>query len=139
MKAGFTRTERAMKNENSVELKPAPKTNALINVLKVYSKVLALVFSFGFFHYSLVCAADVCWTLSDSTGAIVFTPSAETLPYTDHIEMSGEQMAVVLRWGVDERRRFTAERSLVFPMLRTIPNNTHASLMHRVGTDILRS
>ena len=81
-------------------------------------------------------AADVCWTLSDSTGSIVFTPSAETLPYNDHIEMSGEQMAVVLRWGVDERCRFTEERSLVFPMLRTIPNNTHASLMHRVGTDI---
>ena len=80
--------------------------------------------------------ADICWTLSDSTGAIVFTPSQETLPYSDHIEMSGERMAVVLRWGVDEQRRFTSERSLVFPMLRTIPNNTHASLMHRVGTDI---
>ena len=83
-----------------------------------------------------VYAADICWTLSDSTGAIVFTPSQETLPYSDHIEMSGEQMAVVLRWGVDEQRRFTSERSLVFPMLRTVPNNTHASLMHRVGTDI---
>ena len=79
---------------------------------------------------------DICWTLSDSTNAIVFTPTEATLPYTDHIEMSGEQMAVVLRWGVDEQRRFRSERSLVFPMLRTIPNNTHASLMHRIGTDI---
>ena len=80
--------------------------------------------------------ADICWTLSDSTNAILFTPTAETLPYTDHIEMSGEQMAVVLRWGVDGQQRFSSERSLVFPMLRTIPNNTHASLMHRVATDI---
>lgn len=83
-----------------------------------------------------IFAADICWSLSDSTSAIVFTPSDEMLPYNDHIEMSGEQMAVVLRWGVDEQRRFSSERSLVFPMLRTIPNNTHASLMHRVGTDI---
>ena len=45
-------------------------------------------------------------------------------------------MSSVIRWGVETDGRFTEERSLVFPMLRTVPNNTHASLMHRIGTDI---
>ena len=77
------------------------------------------------------------WSLSSEDNAIVFTPSANLLPHDDHIEMSGEQMAVVLRWGVDVSGAFHSERSLVFPMLRTVPNNTHASLMHRVATDVV--
>lgn len=76
------------------------------------------------------------WAFAEDGNGIVFTPSKDNLPYTDHIEMSGEQMAFVLRWGVDDQNSFNTERSLVFPMLRTIPNNTHASLMHRVGTDV---
>lgn len=100
------------------------------------TKAFLLVILSIYLYGGGLSAADLCWTLSDTTSAIVFTPADGTLPYNDHIEMSGEQMAVVLRWGVDEQRRFTAERSLVFPMLRTNPNNTHASLMHRVGTDI---
>ena len=97
------------------------------------------------FLATLICAAFVayagdvktCWSLSEEGNGIVFTPSEQTLPYSDHIEMSGEQMAVVLRWGVDASGAFCSERSLVFPMLRTIPNNTHASLMHRVATDVI--
>ena len=45
-------------------------------------------------------------------------------------------MAFVLRWGVDSRGAFRQERSLVFPLLRTLPNNTHASLMYRMAADI---
>ena len=76
------------------------------------------------------------WSLSEEGNGIVLDPTTANLPYSDHIEMSGEMMAFVLRWGVEEDRSFFSERSLVFPMLRTIPNNTHASLMHRIGTDI---
>lgn len=68
-------------------------------------------------------------------GGIVWKPGGD-LPHSDHIEMSGERMAFVLRWQVDERGAFRAERSLVFPLLRTVPNNTHASLMYRMATDI---
>ena len=77
------------------------------------------------------------WNPEKEGSGIVLVPSDGNLPYEDHIEMSGEQMAFVLRWGVREDRSFHSERSLVFPMLRTIPNNTHASLMHRMGVDIL--
>ncbi|MBR1927733.1 MAG: hypothetical protein IJ840_08330, partial [Bacteroidales bacterium] len=80
--------------------------------------------------------APVNWTLSPSGTGITLIPSTASLPYEDHIEMSGEQMAFVLRWGVAADKSFHSERSLVFPMLRTIPNNTHASLMHRMGVDI---
>ncbi len=50
--------------------------------------------------------------------------------------MTGEQVSVVLRWYLDQNATLQTERSLVFPMLRTLPNDTHASLMHRIGVDV---
>lgn len=55
----------------------------------------------------------------------------QNLPMQDHIEMSGKEISVVLRYGVDENGEFFLNKSLVWPLLRTIPNNTHASLMRR--------
>ncbi len=81
----------------------------------------------------LAVAADDRWKLSETDNAIELIPGK---PVSDHIEMSGEMMSTVLRWRVDGHGAFSYERSLVFPMLRTIPNDTHASLMHRVGADI---
>lgn len=75
------------------------------------------------------------WTLSPKSG-ITLDPKEIQLPYYDHIEMSGQMMSAVIRWGVDEHLRFVEERSLVFPMLRRVPNDTHASLMHRIATDV---
>lgn len=49
----------------------------------------------------------------------------------DHIEMAGKKMAVVLRYGVNKDGRFEMNRSMIWPMLRTKPNDTHASLMRR--------
>lgn len=83
----------------------------------------------------MVSTASPVWTLSPD-GGIRLDPATAQLPYHDHIEMSGQMMSSVIRWGVEADGRFTEERSLVFPMLRTVPNNTHASLMHRIGTDI---
>ena len=83
----------------------------------------------------MASTASPVWTLSPD-GGIRLDPATAQLPYHDHIEMSGQMMSSVIRWGVEADGRFTEERSLVFPMLRTVPNNTHASLMHRIGTDI---
>ena len=80
--------------------------------------------------------AQRCWTIQDG-GSITLNPESVSLPYSDHIEMSGEQISCVIRWQVDGDGRFSQVRSLVFPMLRTIPNDTHASLMYRMGTDIM--
>ncbi len=50
--------------------------------------------------------------------------------HTDHIEMSGLQISSIVTYGVTEKGLLTIKKKLVFPMLRTIPNNTHASLTH---------
>lgn len=84
-----------------------------------------------------VKAQKQCWTINPETNAIEMILSDQTIPYSDHIEMSGEMMSFVTRWNIDEMKNFSQERSLVFPMLRTIPNNTHASLMYRMQTDIV--
>jgi hypothetical protein len=59
----------------------------------------------------------------------------QDIPHYDHIEMSGEKVSIVLRYGVNADGSFQLERSLVWPRLRTIPNNTHASLMQRYAID----
>lgn len=61
---------------------------------------------------------------------IVWTVDGQ-IPHEDHIEMSGKRVSVVLRYGVDCNGGFTLNKSMVWPLLRTIPNNTHASLMRR--------
>lgn len=61
---------------------------------------------------------------------IVWTVDGQ-IPHEDHIEMSGKQVSVILRYGVDCNGGFTLNKSMVWPLLRTIPNNTHASLMRR--------
>lgn len=84
----------------------------------------------------LPLSATPSWEIN-SKGAIQWVIDKPQLPHYDHIEMSGEQIAFVLRWGVDADGELSLERSLVFPMLRTVPNNTHASLIHRFATDVV--
>lgn len=74
------------------------------------------------------------WSISQEDHSLVWTIDGR-LPHDDHIEMSGEQVSAVLRYGVESDGSFTLERSLIWPMLRTVPNNTHASLMRRFAVD----
>lgn len=75
------------------------------------------------------------WTiLSDQS--IRWDVKSSDLPHRDHIEMTGASISCVLRWGIDESGAFSEERSLVFPLLRTLPNDTHASLNHRTAVDV---
>jgi len=61
-------------------------------------------------------------------GAIRWDVAADPQPnHMDHVELSGQRCAMVARYGTDSRRR-RLEQALVFPGLRTIPNDTHASL-----------
>ena len=74
------------------------------------------------------------WTL-EKEGHIRWQPE-KVESHQDHIEMSGKTVSVVLRYGV-ENGKFILNKSMVWPMLRTIPNNTHASLMRRYNWDVL--
>ena len=77
------------------------------------------------------------WTVN-GPHSVQWETSKGELPYTDHIEMSGLRASVVYYWGVNEKKQFQMDRHLVFPMLRTIPNNTHASWMPRCDVDFLK-
>ena len=73
------------------------------------------------------------WSLEDKS--ILWTPGLD-IPHYDHIEMSGSKAAFVYRWGVRSDKSFDYERSLVFPLLRRVPNDTHASLVRKNTFDI---
>jgi len=49
--------------------------------------------------------------------------------HEDHIEMSGLQISSVIHYGINDNGEYLIQRKLVFPLLRTIPNDTHASLI----------
>jgi len=83
---------------------------------------------------AFVCSAQSRWVISAGGKSLVWNIDGR-LPHDDHIEMSGEQVSTVLRYGVETDGSFTLERSVVWPMLRTVPNNTHASLMRRFAVD----
>jgi hypothetical protein len=94
-----------------------------------------LMFLIACVAVSFTASATPSWEIN-SKGAIQWNVDKAQLPHKDHVEMSGEQMAFVLRWAINADGVLDLDRSLVFPMLRTIPNDTHASLMHRLNTDI---
>jgi len=73
------------------------------------------------------------WKLSEPN-SISWKP-VENLPHHDHIEMSGKYISAVIRYGVNEDFSFAISRDIVWPMLRTIPNNTHASLTRTFDLD----
>jgi hypothetical protein len=55
--------------------------------------------------------------------------------HVDNIEMSGRFVSVITTYGTDEKGKLISGRQLVFPMLRTIPNDTHASLSYTFGLE----
>lgn len=83
----------------------------------------------------LLSNAQSRWTLNQD-GSISWYVK-ENDPHKDHIEMAGLKVATVLRYGVSDSGAFLLNRSMVWPMLRTIPNNTHASLMRRFAMNVL--
>ena len=94
------------------------------------------------FFISFLCALilqakENRWTVN-GPHSVQWETSKGELPYTDHIEMSGLRASVVYYWDVNEKKQFQMDRHLVFPMLRTIPNNTHASWMPRCDVDFLK-
>lgn len=79
-------------------------------------------------------SARIWETPGDGQGIVLKT--AGHIPYEDRIEMAGERVACVLRWGIDGTGRWHSEKSLVFPALRVIPNGTYGSLRFRFSSDL---
>ena len=78
------------------------------------------------------------WELNDK-GGITWNVKAGDNPHKDHIEMSGLKVSTVVRYGVAEDGSFILNRGMVWPMLRTVPNDTHASLMRKMGWNPLEN
>ena len=74
------------------------------------------------------------WQINENGGITWNIKPDET--HADHIEMSGKKVSTVVRYKVNSDCSFDMSRSVVLPMLRTIPNNTHASLTRRFAIDI---
>lgn len=75
------------------------------------------------------------WELADGGKGITWDIAHDhRLPHEDHVEMSGLRVSVVARHGVDADGHLVLQRILVWPMLRTIPNDTHASLIREFSS-----
>lgn len=74
------------------------------------------------------------WTLSND-GSINWQPQEHEIHHDD-IEMSGKAISVILRYGV-ENGKFVLNKSLVWPQLRVIPNDTHGSLIRHYNWSLL--
>ncbi|MGM9752571.1 MAG: hypothetical protein ACI3ZK_00760 [Candidatus Cryptobacteroides sp.] len=94
-----------------------------------HNRLLSILLSICFLGIPAFALAGQRWEALDN-GSIrwIPTPGEE---HKDHIEMSGKSVSVVLRYGVDSKGRFSVNKSMVWPLLRTLPDNTHASLMRR--------
>lgn len=67
-------------------------------------------------RWALAADGGIRWTVQDQKA------------HADHIEMSGKQLSAIITYGLDDAQTLLLKKQLVFPMLRTIPNDTHASL-----------
>lgn len=76
------------------------------------------------------------WTLNGEGGV---TWTFDGRAHADHIEMSGKRMSVVLRYGLDAEGHLSISRGMVWPMLRTVPNDTHASLQRQIEWNVLEA
>ena len=57
-------------------------------------------------------------------------------PHQDQLEMSGLQVSAVIGYGLGTDGNLVLEKTLVWPMLRTLPNDTHASLIRQFSTQV---
>lgn len=93
---------------------------------------IALLTGMSIFGYSDAMADR--WDIQPD-GAIKWSIK-DDVPHNDHVELSGQQLSVVLRYGVNSDSSFVINRSLVFPMLRMNPNKTQNNLKQRFDVNI---
>jgi len=93
--------------------------------------LVVFLFQFGL-HICL--KAENRWSLQPDGGIMWKVVPGEV--HSDHIEMSGKFISLIESYGVDSGNRLITSKQLIFPMLRTIPNDTHAHTSYTFDTDI---
>jgi hypothetical protein len=90
-----------------------------------------LFFLIAFLPFTIQ-SQDTRWNLTNDNAIEWKVKQNES--HLDHIEMSGFYTSAIVYYGV-EKGVLKQKTKLVFPMLRTIPNDTHASLIHDFDSD----
>lgn len=98
-------------------------------------KKLNLFFGFLFLIVSSVSAQKTFLPPQDDRWAIQADGSIKwdingRLPYTDHIEMAGEKVALWVQYGLDATGRSNISRTLVFPTFRVLPDATRSHITY---------
>lgn len=75
--------------------------------------------------YNPVQAQTLRWGIKQ--GGIEWKVKNNEAPHSDHIEMSGRQISAIVTYGTGNEQELRISKKLIFPMLRTIPDDTHAS------------
>lgn len=78
------------------------------------------------------------WHLGEED-AIVWDIQLGDLAHQDHVEMSGKEISIIVTYGIDSDGGVILKRKVVWPGLRTIPNDTHASLIEEFGHELMPS
>ncbi len=99
-------------------------------IIKNYILIIVLFFTIS----TLAAQENNRWKINKNGG--ITWEIDNRIPHRDHIEMSGKRVSAVVEYGVEADKSFTVKRNVVWPMLRTIPNNTHASLIHAFSDNI---
>lgn len=76
-----------------------------------------------------LASADPRWKIQPD-GSIAWDIKPGDAAHQDQIEMSGRKISAIVTYGVRADGSLTLTRQVVFPTLRTIPNDTHASLSY---------
>ena len=77
--------------------------------------------------------AQTRWAMQ-SDGSIKWTVTKGEA-HTDNIEMSGRFISGIVTYGIDDKGKMIISRQLVFPMLRTIPNDTRGNFIYAFGQE----
>ena len=78
-------------------------------------------------------SAQTRWTVDPDGGITWSVKTGEA--HQDQIEMSGRRISAIITYGVRANGSLSLTRQIVFPWLRTLPNDTHASLSYTFGED----
>ena len=83
--------------------------------------------------FSQTLTPPLPWQISKDGGITRAFQDDDNLPHADHMAMSGFNVDMILEWEIDSSRVFHAVRVIRWPMLRTIPDDTHASLQRKLN------
>lgn len=99
------------------------------------SLLVAILWTAGVFVSGVSRAATSSpgWELADAGGIHWKLKATDSLPHDDHLAMSGQSVDMILEWRIDATGAFRATRVIRWPMLRTLPDDTHASLQMKLG------